>query len=214
MTCHQQSRGRGATAADRAKGVTRYDALTVGQEAFALAYVRLGNGAEAYRVAFGANMRRKHLGECGRRLRRLPKVARRIAELRGDRAPDAPPARQEGAGRPKAAWRAPQPVLGALGASAASIEVGAPVTVADIENAAVVAFNEAAPDAVRMVALRLVTTGLRQIRSTLPESLAVTLSIGSDGGDGLPACGPPPSAGAAQQQPPSAAPMGDAACSA
>ncbi len=96
------------TEPEHPSAVTRHAGLTNGQEAFAQAYVRLGNGAEAYRLAYGASMRRKHLGECGRRLRKLPKVAARIAELQGSEPTgrgDALAGRQEAAERQTAAGR-------------------------------------------------------------------------------------------------------------
>ncbi len=241
------------TEPEHPSAVTRHAGLTDRQEAFAQAYVRLGNGAEAYRLAYGASMRRKHLGECGRRLRKLPKVAARIEELHGgeptgrgdalagrqeaaerqtaagrgvmglsvpagvlgapeadavpseaptrrddlaasvvaefaDAGADAMPAgRQEAAERQTAAGRGchgvsvPAGVLGAPEADAASEAARA---VADIESAAAVALDDAAPDDVRLVALLVVTMGLRRLGSLRPGPFSVTCTIkGRSGAD-------------------------------
>lgn len=59
--------------------------LTPKQEAFAQAFVELGNASEAYRLAYDAeNMKPESVHRTAKEVYDNPKVASRIAELRGE----------------------------------------------------------------------------------------------------------------------------------
>lgn len=67
-----------ARAAKKAKG------LTEKQERFAVAYFKLGNASEAYRVAYSVTrMKAKQINSEASKLLKHPGIARRVADLRG-----------------------------------------------------------------------------------------------------------------------------------
>lgn len=63
---------KGNEDASRPSFATRYEFLTLAQEAFARAYVGVGNGADTYKTAYPTTMRRKRCSERARELRRMP----------------------------------------------------------------------------------------------------------------------------------------------